>query len=276
MMYDVRRQRIVPFLVSQKCVSGKRKTGGFREVSQAWAAHGPLGEDMIEQYAVFIGETSIGQLAGCRRLLSPAKAMKVDRFRFEKDKIRGILGETMVRYLAETRFGLPGRRLSFATEENGKPFLTGEAQALRFNLSHAGDWVVCAIGDEPTGIDVEQVKDAGVNIAERVMTPGEYRRWMLLPEAERLRAFYRAWTAKESYAKYRGEGLGLDFAELEILPEGDGYSRVGGDEFCALYTRDLTPEDILTVCAARGTRQELERPVIMLTAESLADYADRQ
>ncbi len=67
---------------------------------------------MIEQYAVFIGATETGQLAGCRRLLSPEKALRVDRFRFDRDKVRGIIGETMVRYLAETRFGIPGRQLA--------------------------------------------------------------------------------------------------------------------------------------------------------------------
>ena len=228
---------------------------------------------MIEQYAVFIGATETGQLAGCRRLLSPEKALRVDRFRFDRDKVRGIIGETMVRYLAETRFGIPGRQLAFAAGERGKPFLTGAAQAIQFNLSHAGDWVVCAIGEHPVGIDVEHVKEHPVTFAAGALTPEEYRRWAALPEGERDRAFYRAWTIKESYAKYRGEGLGLEFTKLEILPEGDGYHRIAGDASCVMYTRELAPDHFLTVCAACGLRQELAQPVIRLAAEELEKYA---
>jgi len=230
---------------------------------------------MIEQYAVCIRETEIGQVAGCRKLLSLEKAARVDRFRFDRDKIRGIVGETMIRYLAETRFGFSGRQLAFAYEEKGKPFLTGAAQAMQFNISHAGEWVVCAIGDSPVGIDVELVKDREVTFAASVLTPAEYSRWSSLTGAEKNRAFYQAWTMKESYAKYRGEGLGLEFTEMEIRPEAYGYSRIAGDPSCMLYTRDLAPEHILTVCAERRHRQELGQPVIRLTVETLEEFADR-
>ncbi|MCL0028295.1 hypothetical protein M1M88_01070 [Peptococcaceae bacterium] len=47
--------------------------------------------------------------------------------------------------------------MSFVENDYGKPFLKN-TNDLYFNVSHSGEWVVCAIHHHPIGIDIEQVK----------------------------------------------------------------------------------------------------------------------
>ena len=41
------------------------------------------------------------------------------------------------------------------TNENGKPIVEG----ICFNLSHSGDYVICAVSERPVGCDIEQIKE---------------------------------------------------------------------------------------------------------------------
>jgi len=59
----------------------------------------------------------------------------------------------------------------------GKPFIRDVP--LYSNISHAGEWVVCAISDYEVGIDIECIKEID----------------------------YDMWTLKESYIKWLGTGL---------------------------------------------------------------------
>jgi len=225
-------------------------------------------------YAVNIRGVESARIAPCRALLAPERAARADRFHFEVDRVRGILGETLIRYLAVLRTGLANDRLAFARTERGKPYLTGPAEGLHFNLSHAGDWIVCGIGEAELGVDVEHVRDREITFAGSVLSGTEYAAWQALPEAKRPVAFYRLWTLKESYAKYRGEGLYLDFKTLEAAEESDGWWTMAGDRDCILFSRFLTSEDLLTVCAGREYRDELDQPVHRVDVEELVSFAD--
>src|SRR5437762_2831092 len=54
-----------------------------------------------------------------------------------------------------------------------------------------------------------------------LFTPGEKRALDLMPESERVEAFFRCWTRKEAYVKARGEGLSLplDSFEISLAPD---------------------------------------------------------
>ena len=231
---------------------------------------------MIEQYAVNIQGVTIGGIEMCRRLLSPEKARRVDRFRFDADKVRCTVGEALVRYLTVQRYGVPNGRLQFAYAERGKPYFTGDAAAVHFNLSHAGDWVVCAIGPGPLGIDVEHVKDRKVTFASAALSEGEYARWCALPEDRQSGEFYRLWTMKESYSKLLGVGLSLGFPTVDVIPDQDGFFTIAQDDSCVLYTQMLTPLDPVTVCAERARKQELDLKIRFLDAETLERFAQAE
>lgn len=92
-------------------------------------------------------------------------------------------------------------------EPSGKPRLAAHP-AIEFNLSHSGEWAVCALDCSPVGVDIQQIRNANMEtLAARYFTATE-RAWMQsLPVAERQTAFFRLWAAKESVLKARGEGL---------------------------------------------------------------------
>lgn len=230
---------------------------------------------LTEQFAVRVTGVGSGQLAACRGLLTREKAARADRYHFDVDRVRCLVGETLIRYLAETRYGFPNSRLVFGQSGYGKPFLIGDAGNLRFNLSHAGDWVTCAIGTDEVGIDVEHVKEREVTFAKSVLSPNEYSRWKNLPETDRNREFYRLWTVKESYAKYLGLGLGLDFTTVDAVEGDDGFLRIARDDSVVLYTQFLTQTDILTVCTEKAGKDGLILKPGLITVEELTDFAER-
>lgn len=97
--------------------------------------------------------------------------------------------------------------------ENGKP----ECKGIHFNVSHSGDFALCAVSDTLVGCDVEKVTDAPMEIAERYFSEKECR---YIEDAtcveEKNRRFFRLWTMKESYVKMTGEGMGVSPGRVEI------------------------------------------------------------
>lgn len=97
--------------------------------------------------------------------------------------------------------------LSYRYGENGKPYLKGEA--LYFNLSHSGEYVLCALSGEEIGADIQKhqvsPKEA---LVKRFFSEQEqelFANCKTSTESEEL--FYRLWTRKEAYAKLTGQGL---------------------------------------------------------------------
>lgn len=129
------------------------------------------------------------------------------QFRFSQDQVR-CLGAGLLLDLALAQdFGVSSRA-AFATGRHGKPFLRDHPQ-FHFNLSHAGDLVVCATSRRPVGVDVETVDGRAVHLARSHFTADEvdfvFGRG---PEAEAVR-FTTVWALKESYLKYRSCGLSV-------------------------------------------------------------------
>lgn len=100
---------------------------------------------------------------------------------------------------------------------DGKPFLA-DIPGFYFNLSHSGDYVLCACGSREIGADLQKtertVRDA---LAKRVLTRTEYADYHKLPEEERAKEFFRIWTIKESCCKLTGKGLAQNFQDMEVL-----------------------------------------------------------
>ena len=163
-------------------------------------------------------------VAGFREFLSEDEIDRADRFHFERDRhrfaaARGILRELLARYLDRQP-----ARLRFAYNENGKPALAdADRGVIEFNLSHSHDRVLYAFTLRgPVGVDVERIRQAALDakIAERFFSNKEAAALAALPEADRCRAFFLHWAAKEAYIKARGEGLasGLQHVELQLGP----------------------------------------------------------
>lgn len=98
------------------------------------------------------------------------------------------------------RFGADPTAIYYG--EKGKPYVNG----LYFNLSHSGGRVALAVSSAPVGCDIELIRRAPARV-ERKFTQSERESLSRFTGAERDRAFFALWTAKESYLKMTGEGL---------------------------------------------------------------------
>jgi phosphopantetheinyl transferase len=125
----------------------------------------------------------------------------------------------------------------------------GALRLPHFNISHSGGHVVCAVCDEPVGIDVEVVKPIDMNIANRFFSEDERERIFSGPEDERgrLGLFYDVWTRKESFIKMTGEGLSRPLKAFSVFgePEWNG----GAARFCRISVGDGA---VCHVCSACG------------------------
>lgn len=170
------------------------------------------------------------------RAALPGQGEKRDasRFRAEADPDTAIGAETG-NTLEKAGAGLvrlcPSRILECLGEEpflplvyrygsRGKPYLT--EYPFYFNLSHSGQYVVCALGREEMGADIQVHRGKGIK--------GIARRFFSSPETEALSAaaseadaaslFYRLWARKEAYGKLNGSGIGEALGvNLLTLPE---------------------------------------------------------
>ncbi len=135
------------------------------------------------------------------------RQLKIQRMRFEKDKKLSYGAGILTKYLfLENEIN----ESSITINTSGKP----ETSDFYFNLSHSGDYVVCAIGSAGLGCDIEKIAMFNPKIAERFFSDYECK-WLYENsnnDIELQNNFFRLWTIKESYIKMTGEGIsaGLD------------------------------------------------------------------
>jgi len=122
--------------------------------------------------------------------------------------------------------------LTYRYGDKGKPYL--ENIPLYFNLSHSGDYVLCAVSGLEVGADLQKIQPVDVRkLAKRFFSEPECRTLERCEnDKERQRLFFRLWTRKEAWGKLTGEGVaaaldrdmqGEDADWLEIIPP-EGYA----------------------------------------------------
>lgn len=110
--------------------------------------------------------------------------------------------------------GVEPREVRMRLDDEGLPAIEG-APGLAVGIAHSDGLAACALARRRrVGVDVERVRPRRdvVRFARRCFDPGEADELAAAPADDRLRAFFRLWTAKESFAKASGRDL------LEVLP----------------------------------------------------------
>jgi 4'-phosphopantetheinyl transferase len=152
--------------------------------------------------------------------LSQEEQARAERFRFEHDRIAFQSAHIQLRAVLSRYASAAPAALTFTHNTNGKPAL--QSSGLQFNLSHAGDWALCAVCiTQPIGVDIERIRPMPDrdDVAAQVFTPQE-RATLHGGDDERDRAFFRLWTAKEAYIKGIGVGLGMDLQRFSVADTG--------------------------------------------------------
>lgn len=108
--------------------------------------------------------------------------------------------------------------------EGGKPYFK-DFPDRHFNLSHSGQFALCALSDAPVGADIEAVRPRKEGLPAYTFRGSDYERWLTL--GGDWEAFCTLWTEVESVIKYTGEGLKA--YRRAQLPDGCVLTNLSGD-----------------------------------------------
>ena len=181
---------------------------------------------------------------------------KIDRMVFPKDK-RLSLGAGVLLDYALTLEGVSDREIIYV--QNQKPCLKNSN--IRFNLSHSGNMVFCAVSDKDVGCDVEQITDIDMQIAARFFFHEEYAAISACPDStSRNDLFFRYWTLKESFMKVTGLGFKLNLDDFCIDLRSDGIDVKQSVDSRNYYFKEYTADTgyKFSVCTADAPPDDSE------------------
>jgi len=202
------------------------------------------------------------------RTLSPERQAYVSKFRRASDYQRSVLGGALVQRMLQDRLGRGRTDFDIIRNAYGKPYLK-DYDDLHFNVSHSGDWIVGAVGNQPVGIDVEKIGTVNLDIAKRFFHQTEYNTLMACSDnAAQLSLFYDLWTLKESYIKAVGKGLSLPLDSFVLVQQDGEWAPVIGENGETHYFKQYALEEgyKLSVC---GISPHFPMNIQYVTAEEL-------
>lgn len=134
------------------------------------------------------------------------------------------VGKALLAFSLADLYGMEDGCPPVKTAKNGKPYFPDHRE-IRFNISHSGRAVVCAVSASEVGIDVQEMRITDGRKLERlgrkVFSEETFTRFLALPDEAQRTAFFREWSMKEAYVKWTGEGLTRDPRALPM----DGWHR---------------------------------------------------
>jgi 4'-phosphopantetheinyl transferase len=159
-------------------------------------------------------------------LLSTDERVRADRFRFEQERRRFIVGRGTLRIILGCYLNSPPEKIKFAYHAHGKPSLSNGLlpPELRFNLSHSGDMALLAVTqNREVGIDLETLRPYVdvVDLTNQFFSPSERAELEALPSDKKLDSFFSGWTRKEAYLKARGEGMTYPLDQFSVSMDCD-------------------------------------------------------
>ena len=152
-----------------------------------------------------------------RDVLSPEERSRADRFVQHKTRIQYTIAHGALRHILGVHLGIDPHILQFTEQSHGKPHLPGKM--LRFNLSHAGDLALLAVGyGRELGVDVEPVRSLSdaLDLAQRFFSVTETAKLLTVTLPDLPRSFFECWTRKEAFIKATGQGLSYPLHSFDV------------------------------------------------------------
>lgn len=222
------------------------------------------GLSLLQIYAVAISHFPNTQLIPLLSCVSREKSDKLSRFHHQEDLIRGLVGDLLVRKVISETLAVPVKRIVFGTNSYGKPYLAiPDNNSFHYNVSHSGDWVVCAIDDSPVGIDIERIQPVQLEISRRFFAREEVEFIEQAPsDDQKQERFFAVWTAKESYIKAIGQGLSHSLNNFSTVREGS-VEGLRVFDHCDWYLKAYSLDDsyALAVCGQKPQACETVRVI---------------
>lgn len=196
-----------------------------------------------------------------RPWIEVSKFTSILAYRSDKVRREKWLGEWLLRSVLWRVFLLSPEDYTLEKAEGGKPYLVGLAEQVCFNLSHSGEYVVCAFSDRETGVDIERIGRERMNVARRFFHREEIRALEEAGAEERKELFFKYWSVKESFLKYKGTGLSCPLSSFAVSDR-NGEIRIRQEkEFQPVYIREcsIDPEYKCFVCSEEAGTPEMIR-----------------
>ena len=182
---------------------------------------------VLPQHEIHIWRASLSQnsayLQQLVKTLSVDELDRANRFHFEADRKRFIIGRGILRSILSYYLDIEPHQLQFCYGSHGKPALK-TCDLLHFNLSHSQDLALYAFTyDRQIGIDLEYVRHIpGLEqIVAQFFSTRERTTFLALPSSQQPAAFFHGWTCKEAILKALGDGLALPLNQFDVslLPD---------------------------------------------------------
>jgi len=189
--------------------------------------------------------------------LPTEKQEKIRRFFHRADALRCMTADILSRYMICRTLAIKNSEIQLNVNPFGKPLLS-EDTGCHFNQSHSGQWVVGILATSPCGIDVEEIRDADMDVAEHCFAKQEFHDLQRIPAQRRGEYFFDLWTLKESYVKAIGLGLSVPLDSFAIRKQSAGISLQTKHEFrdCRFKQYPVDPAYKLSACAENGNFPE--------------------
>lgn len=154
------------------------------------------------------------------KVLPAERVNRIDRYKNYEDKKLSVISYLLCVYGLYDCFSIKNPIIRL--EKNGKPFLV-DYPDIYFNISHCKIGCVCAVSDNPVGIDIQNNTDYSCEVAEKVCCQHELE--YINKKENKSKAFTKIWAMKESYVKMTGDGICAGLKEIDVLRM-DGMIRV--------------------------------------------------
>ncbi|WP_243521534.1 4'-phosphopantetheinyl transferase superfamily protein [Bacillus pseudomycoides] len=200
------------------------------------------------------------QLLEC---VSNEKREKIESFHRKEDAYRGLIADLLVRSLVMRKYNILNKEIEFQTNFYGKPCLYGFSN-FEFNISHSGDWIVCAVDKFSIGVDVEMIKPIEFDIAKSFCTVAEYDELLSIDSLKQLDYFYDLWTIKESYVKAIGKGLTIPLNSFLVKRHNSNHIEIiKNNKKTPYFIRqyDIDDQYKLSVCAMHNSFPAYPQPI---------------
>ncbi len=98
---------------------------------------------------------------------------KIEKYKFKEDAKRSLYASLLLQYIIFSKYGLSNDSFKVDYNSYGKPYIHKQS-SWQFNISHSGEWVICAWDQDEIGSDIEKIEDIDLDIARRFFAPQEY------------------------------------------------------------------------------------------------------
>ena len=142
--------------------------------------------------------------------ISEQRREQAVKFKHELGQRLCVLAYQLLKHGLREAYGIEGNP-QFEYNEHGKPAIVGHPEIF-FNFSHCKEAVLCAISEQPVGVDVESVRSFNDSLVHYTMNEDEIRE--IETAEDRAVAFIRLWTMKEAALKLEGTGISKDMKQV--------------------------------------------------------------